>query len=128
MSAPVSPLVPLLVFYNGGCSICGPEISVYQNLAARHHLKHLTFQDISTGALPQGYERETLLKALHVEQGGVMLSGAPAFIALWRALPRFIWLARAIDWPPMRGAASLVYSYLLAPWLYRRFQRSQATR
>jgi len=48
-----------------------------------------------------------------------------AFVALWRRLPKFIWLARLIDWPPMRNIAGLVYSYILAPWLYRRFVRQE---
>jgi predicted DCC family thiol-disulfide oxidoreductase YuxK len=122
----LSEQLTLVVFYNGGCSICGPEISLYQKIAAQHRITHLQFQDISVGDLPTGYSRETLLKALHVEQGGAMLAGAPAFIAMWRALPRFVWLARAIDWQPMRGATNLFYNYLLAPFLYRRFIRSQA--
>ncbi|MGB0341997.1 MAG: thiol-disulfide oxidoreductase DCC family protein [Parvibaculales bacterium] len=119
MSAPL-----LEVFYNGDCSICGPEIEAYKKLAMRHNIKTLTFTPIGSGLLPDGYARDTLLARLHVRvQGGEMLVGVAAFIALWRQLPYFVWLARALDWVPMRPLAGLVYDRMLAPFLYQRFLR-----
>lgn len=112
------------VFYNGDCSICGPEIEAYKKLAMRHNIKTLTFTPIGSGLLPDGYARDTLLARLHVRvQGGEMLVGVAAFIALWRQLPYFVWLARALDWVPMRPLAGLVYDRMLAPFLYQRFLR-----
>jgi predicted DCC family thiol-disulfide oxidoreductase YuxK len=116
---------PLTVFYNGGCSICGPEIAIYQKLVTRHQIADVLFHDISNGDVPNGFTRPQLLQALHAKQGDSMLVGVTAFVALWRRLPKFIWLARLIDWPPMRNIAGLVYSYILAPWLYRRFVRQE---
>ena len=114
----------LEVFYNGDCSICGPEIEAYKRLAARHNIETLIFTPIAAGLLPKGYARDTLLARLHVRvQGEKMLVGVEAFIALWRQLPYFIWLARALDWVPMRPMAGLVYDRLLAPFLYQRFLR-----
>ena len=123
MSAP-----QLEVFYNGDCSICGPEIDADKRLAVRHNIDTLIFSPIACAVLPDGYGRDTLLARLHVQvQGGDMLVGVEAFIALWRQLPYFVWLARALDWVPMRPLAGLVYDRLLAPFLYRRFLRGRAS-
>ena len=120
MSAP-----QLEVFYNGDCSICGPEIDAYKRLAARHNIETLIFTPIAAGLSPKGYARDTLLARLHVRvQGEKMLVGVEAFIAMWLRLPKFKYLAHAINWPIMRGMTGLVYNHIIAPWLYRRYMRS----
>ena len=53
-----------------------------------------------------------------------MLVGVDAFIAMWLRLPKFKYLAHAINWPIMRGMTGLIYNHILAPWLYRRYMRS----
>lgn len=115
----------LTVFYNGRCSICGPEIEMYRRMAEAHHIKTLTFTDISTGALPDGFTRDAMLARLHVKEGAEMLVGVRAFIALWLRLPKFKYLARAINWPIMRDMTGLIYNHIIAPWLYRRYLRRQ---
>lgn len=115
----------LTVYYNGGCSICGTEIAIYQKLVTRHAIDNVIFHDISSGDVPDGYTRPALLQALHAKQGDDMLVGVTAFLALWRRLPKFIWLARLIDWPPARNIAGVIYNNILAPWLYRRFLRQK---
>lgn len=115
----------LTVFYNGGCSICGPEVEMYRRMAETHNINSLAFTDISSGALPEGYTREAMLARLHAEESGEMLVGVRAFIALWLRLPKFKYLAHAINWPIMRGMTGLVYNHIVAPWLYRRFLRQQ---
>lgn len=113
----------LTVFYNGGCSICGPEVSMYQRLANQAGVDNLSFADISSGALPDGYARDTLLMRIHAQQGEAMLVGVEAFIAMWLRLPRFKYLAHAINWPGMRGMTGLIYNLIIAPYLYRRYRR-----
>jgi predicted DCC family thiol-disulfide oxidoreductase YuxK len=113
----------LTVYYNGGCSICGPEVALYQRMAEAAGAGDLIFQNIATGTLPDGYSRETLLKRIHAREGDTMLVGVEAFIAMWLRLPRFKYLARAIDWPLMRGTTGLIYNLIIAPYLYRRYRR-----
>ena len=115
----------LTVFYNGRCSICAPEVAVYQRMAEAHNIKSLVFENIFTTNLPEGYDQETLLKRIHAKRGDQMLVGAEAFIAMWAELPKFKYLAYAINWPIMRGMTGLIYTHLIAPWLYRRYVRAQ---
>jgi len=114
---------PLTIYYNGACSLCGPEVAVYQRMVKTHGLDNIYFQDISTGVLPEGYARETLLASIHAHKGEQMVQGVEAFIALWLRLPKFKYLAYFINWPIMRSITGLIYNRLIAPWLYKRYLR-----
>ena len=96
---------------------------MYQRMADAAQVPDLTFQNIAVGDLPEGYERETLLKRIHAHEGDVMLVGVEAFIAMWLRLPKFKYLAHAINWPVMRGMTGLIYNLVIAPYLYRRYRR-----
>ena len=98
---------------------------MYRRMSEAHHIKTLTFTDISTGALPDGFTRDAMLARLHVKEGAEMLVGVRAFIALWLRLPKFKYLAHAINWPIMRDMTGLIYNHIIAPWLYRRYLRRQ---
>ena len=98
---------------------------MYQRMAAAHNIEALTFTDISTGVLPDGFARNDMMARLHAKQGEEMLVGVEAFIALWLRLPRFKYLAYAINWPIMRNMTGLIYNHIIAPWLYRRYLRRQ---
>ncbi len=54
---------------------------------------------------------------LHVRKNGQVLSGVPAFIALWHGMPRYSCLARTISLPRIRQVATVIYDRLLAPAL-----------
>ena len=94
-------------------------------MAEAHNIKTLAFTDISTATLPKGFGRDDMLARLHAKQGDEMLIGVRAFIALWLRLPKFKYLAHAINWPIMRDMTGLIYNHIIAPWLYRRYLRSQ---
>ncbi|MCH1568155.1 MAG: DUF393 domain-containing protein [Alphaproteobacteria bacterium] len=115
----------LIVFYNGRCDICGPEVDLYRRMAETNGITGLKFKDISTGRLPTGFARDDMLARLHAEEAGDMLVGVQAFIALWLRLPKFKYLAYLINWPIMRGMTGLIYNHIIAPWLYRRYLRAQ---
>ncbi len=96
-------------------------------MAADAGVDNLSFKDISSGALPDGYARDTLLMRIHAQQGDTMLVGVEAFIAMWLRLPRFKYLGHAINWPGMRGMTGLIYNLIIAPYLYRRYRRETCT-
>jgi predicted DCC family thiol-disulfide oxidoreductase YuxK len=114
---------PLTVYFNGACSLCGPEVAVYQRMVQEHAIEQVAFQDISSGRLPKGYSRETLLSSIHTHEGEAMLQGVEAFIALWLRLPKFKYLAYLINWPILRSGIGLIYNHIIAPWLYKRYLR-----
>lgn len=116
-------LPTLTVLYNGGCSICAPEISGYQKLADRAGVSGLDFVDISPEVLA-GTRDPIYLKRFHVAVNGSEVSGIRAFIHLWDRLPYFKIVSKFISLPIIYHLASWIYERVAAPWLYRRFMRS----
>ena len=58
-------------------------------------------------------------------QDGQLLSGVPAFRALWQQMPRFRWLSWLTGLPVIAPVAGAVYDHILAPILYRAHLRRQ---
>ncbi len=107
MSLPTpSPTPParesLTVLYDGACPLCRREIAHAQGLARRQGDETLCFVDISAAdasPMPAG-ERAALLARFHVQRAdGSRLTGAAAFVAMWRRLPGWRWVARIADLP-----------------------------
>jgi predicted DCC family thiol-disulfide oxidoreductase YuxK len=98
-----TPSSACTVLYDGGCPVCSREIAVYQRLSATS-ADAPSFIDV-TRATPDamaGLTREEALARFHVITGdGRLISGAVAFIALWRATPRLKLLGRIASIPPL---------------------------
>ena len=93
---PPQPLADdaLTVWYDGGCPLCRREIGVYQGLEALQPVSFCDLTRVDAAALP-GVDRAALLARFHVQRAdGSLLSGAAAFVALWRAMPGWRWLGR----------------------------------
>ncbi|MGC6475428.1 MAG: thiol-disulfide oxidoreductase DCC family protein [Parvibaculales bacterium] len=113
----------LTVYYNGSCTICGPEVQYYQKLSETHN-RDIKFIDIST-ACPTNLNQDAMLRSFHVEtENGTMHQGLDAFLALWAQLPKFRYLAQVLRLPILKQVAAVVYTYILAPWLYHRFMKN----
>lgn len=111
------------VLYNDTCPVCRFEIDAYARRAAADGLP-IRFDRLDRAA-DWGLTPDQAARALHVRQGTVVLSGLPAFRALWAAMPRWRWLARVTGWPVLRPASAAVYTWVLAPALYRMHLRRQ---
>jgi predicted DCC family thiol-disulfide oxidoreductase YuxK len=75
----------LKVWYDGACPLCLREIALMRRLDRRGAI---TFVDVAEGADPScPVDRGELLARFHAEEDGVVLSGAAAFAAMWRAIP-----------------------------------------
>lgn len=108
------------VLYNANCPVCRAEIEHYQGYAEAQRLP-IAFHDLNADDLDRwGVDADAAAKRLHVRQDGRVLSGVAAFLALWRAMPRYAWLARIVSLPGLRHAAGLIYERILAPRLYAR--------
>ena len=123
-------LTPVTVLYNGDCPICAREIGAYRRRAEKLGAP-LAFEDLNRADLADwGLEHEAARRRLHVREDGRVLSGLPAFVALWQRLPGMRWLARLVSLPGVRQVAGAVYEGVLAPALHaldRRRRRSCAT-
>lgn len=108
-----------VVLYNGKCPICAAEIAQYraQAIAADAPLE---FIDLHQTALEDwGISPDQAARRLHLRKGGQVISGFPAFLAIWRDLPRLRWLARLLSAPGLRHLAAGGYERIAAPLLYR---------
>lgn len=119
------------VVYNAACPVCDAEISHYRRKAAATGAP-LGFADIDThpNRLAHcGVSDDDLRRRLHVTDGrGRILSGADAFLAIWRRLPGYRWLAAFVAVPGPRHLFSAIYEWLAVPllayWNARRARHS----
>ncbi len=111
------------VLYNDTCPVCRFEIDGYRHRAALDNLP-IRFDRI-VAAADWGLTADAAARRLHVIHKGRLLSGIPAFVALWSEMPRWHWAARLVGLPGINGAAALIYDHLLAPVLYRAHLRRQ---
>lgn len=82
------------VYFDGSCPLCRREISYYQQQTGGEAFQYV---DVSRpdAQLGPGLERARSLTRFHArDSSGRLVSGAEAFVLLWRALPRFARLAR----------------------------------
>lgn len=99
----------VVVWYDGGCPLCTREIALMRRLDRRGAIE---FLDVSSPDASCPIDRRDLLARFHARENGVMLSGAAAFAAMWRAIP----LLRPLGW----AARNRVILRGLE-WLYLRF-------
>ena len=94
---------PLTVYYDGACPVCRREIGFYQKRTGAE----VSYCDVAAEACPApDLTREEALKRFHVRLAdGALVSGAAAFLALWRETPGFRLVGAAALRPARRGAA-----------------------
>lgn len=105
------PRAAAQVYFDGGCPVCSREIALYQRMGAGGELAP-TFFDVSGDADEPAPDltREAALARFHVRRGdGALVSGAAAFIALWRATPSLRWAGRVLSVPPLPWLLERVY-------------------
>ncbi|MGJ4903501.1 DUF393 domain-containing protein [Bradyrhizobium sp. HKCCYLS2058] len=99
------------VYFDGSCPLCRAEIGYY---GRTDQAGALCFVDVSEpGAeTPDGVTQQQAMARFHVRASdGRLLSGAAAFVEIWRRLPRWCWAARVASMP---GAlAVLEFGYRL---------------
>ncbi|MBK1636407.1 thiol-disulfide oxidoreductase DCC family protein [Rhodovulum adriaticum] len=114
------------VIYNAECPICSREVGAYRRHAQARGLP-IRFSPLDGANLARwGLSAEDAARRFHVVQDGRLISGVPAFAALWSAMPRYRWLAWLVTRPGLRGVAGWGYDRLAAPLLYAMHRRRQA--
>lgn len=113
------PNAASVVYFDGGCPICAKEISWYQPRAGG-----VSFLNVDqAGAAPaQDLTREAALARLHARtKDGRLVSGAAAFVALWRTIPSLRPVARVLDNRPVIAILDVCYlGFLKVRRLWRR--------
>lgn len=99
----------LTVMYDGACPLCRREVGVYQGLKPLQHVQWLDVSATST-TFADANDRSRFMARFHVRRAdGELLSGAPAFVALWLQLPGWRWLGRAASLPGATALLELFY-------------------
>ena len=104
-------MTDLTVWHDGACPLCRREMALMRRLDRRGAIR---FVDATDGDAVCPIDRADLLARFHAREDGVLLSGAAAFAAMWRAIP----LLR-----PLGLAARRPWVLALLERGYRRFLR-----
>jgi predicted DCC family thiol-disulfide oxidoreductase YuxK len=109
-----------VMFYDGGCPICRREVAHYRRLdrAGRVRWHDITADSRPLAGLGVGL-REAQARLHALDRQGRLRVGAAAFVAVWRELPYWRWLARLADLPGGVALMDRVYRPY-ARWRFRR--------
>jgi predicted DCC family thiol-disulfide oxidoreductase YuxK len=102
-----------VIFFDGSCPLCRFEIGMYSDCDTSGALRLV---DVSgaNAALPQVLDKEKAMARFHViAQDGRMLSGAAAFIEVWRPLRGWRWAATVASLPGLTATLECAYSVFL---------------
>ena len=77
-------MAKVIVWYDGACPLCIREIAFMRRLDSR---SAIDFLDIAPTDAVCPLDRQLMLARFHASEDGVILSGAAAFAAMWRAIP-----------------------------------------
>jgi predicted DCC family thiol-disulfide oxidoreductase YuxK len=118
---------PTRILYNDRCPICRAEIAHYRKKAegagAPLSFEDLNRADLGAWKLTPDQAKRRMHAAL---PDGRIVSGVPAFAAIWRALPGMGWLAWLVERPGLRWSADILYNRVAAPILYHKQKRREA--
>ncbi len=97
---------PLTVWFDGACPLCTREISLMRRL---DRAGRIDFIDVAGPGASCPIDPALLLARFHAREDGVLLSGAAAFAAMWRAIPVLRPLGLAARIPLVLGALEWAY-------------------
>ena len=99
------------VYYNKSCSICRAEINLYK----KQNIKEIKWVDITNNVAAERdtlKDNKTLLRRLHVEEGGKIFGGAKAFLLVWKKIPKYKFLYTFFRLPIIFTLFSLFYEII----------------
>ena len=85
------------VWFDGGCPLCTREIALMRRLDRAGRIE---FVDVEARDAVCPIDRAALLARFHAREDGVLLDGAAAFAAMWRAIPLLRPLGLLARWRP----------------------------
>jgi predicted DCC family thiol-disulfide oxidoreductase YuxK len=124
------PGAKTVIFFDGSCPLCRSEISMYSDCDVAGILSLVDVSETNV-ALPQDLDREKAMSRLHViAKDGRMLSGAAAFIEVWRHLRGWNSVAKIASLPALTWILECAYCVFLSfrPALVLMFTAAQRLR
>lgn len=116
------PSAACTVYFDGACPLCRREIDHYRRQAQSAPVAWVDVSTCHPVELGADLDRATALARMHVRRAdGQLVSGAVAFVEIWRKLPAYAWLARLAAWPPLLAVMEAGYvGFLKLRRLWRR--------
>ncbi|NCA70370.1 MAG: DUF393 domain-containing protein [Sphingobacteriia bacterium] len=116
----------LTAFYDGGCPLCSKEIAHYRRIDRTGAIHWVDITTDGDALLAAGLDPTKAMRRFHArESDGTLLSGVPAFVAVWRRLPGYRQLARLVQGLRLTGSLDLAYASF-ADWRLQRRCRDGA--
>ena len=115
----MTPSTTCTVYFDGACPVCRREIAHYRRQRGSDAIAWVDASSCDAAALGPGLDRSVVLRRFHVrESDGMLTSGAAAFVAIWRRLPAFAWLATLASSRTVLALLEAGYSLFLRvrPW------------
>jgi len=106
------------VYFNNSCNICRAEINLYK----KQNIKDIDWIDITNNRYAEIETQKndkTLLRRLHIKEGGKIIGGAEAFLLVWKKIPKYRFLYTFFKIPLIFTLFSLFYE-VIAFFLYLR--------
>ena len=104
------------VYFNNSCNICRTEINLYK----KQKIKDMEWVDITdnkSAEIETQKDDKALLRRLHIKDGGKIISGAKAFLLVWKKIPKYKFLYTFFKLPIIFTLFSLSYE-VIAFFLY----------
>ena len=110
------------MFYDGLCPLCSREIAHYRKRAPADRVEFVDIAAPGFDAAAFGLDAQQIHRQIHVKVGAEVRVGVDAFIAFWREVPGYRWLASVASTPGVHGVFCLGYWAFakVRPWLPRR--------
>jgi len=116
---PMTRSTTCTVYFDGACPVCRREIAHYRRQRGSESIAWVDASSCDEAELGPGLDRSVVLSRFHVRNAdGTLTSGAAAFVAIWRRLPAFAWLAALASSRPVLALLEAGYSIFLRvrPW------------
>jgi len=104
------------VYFNNSCNICKAEINLYKKQDV-HDIEWVDITNNKNAELETKKNDKTLLRRLHVEDKGKIISGAEAFLLVWKKIPKYKFLYTFFKMPVIFTIFSYLYE-IIAFFLY----------
>jgi predicted DCC family thiol-disulfide oxidoreductase YuxK len=116
----------VITFYDGGCPLCSKEIAHYRRMDRAGRIRWIDLTTDAEALSAAGLDVATAMRRLHVRDAdGRLISGVPAFVAIWQQLPGYRSLARVVT--ALRLSRPLDWAYeRFADWRFERRCRDGA--
>jgi len=104
------------VYFNNTCNICRAEINLYK----KQNIEDIEWVDVTnnkSAEIETQKNDKALLRRLHVKNGEKIISGAEAFLLIWKKIPKYKFLYTIFKLPIIFTLFSLSYE-VIAFFLY----------